>query len=95
MRILIAEDEKDLLELLRDNLSREGHDVFISENGKAAWDIFKREKIELCILDVMMQEMDGLQLVQIEEEIDTNKYKKRYFHLGSAIFTFKVNLRFG
>lgn len=72
MRVLIAEDEKDLLELLQDNLSREGHDVFIAENGKAAWDIFEREKIELCILDVMMPEMDGLQLVQkIREKSET------------------------
>lgn len=64
MRILIAEDEKDLLELLQENLSREGHDVFIAENGKVAWEIFEREKIQLCILDVMMPEMDGLQLIQ-------------------------------
>lgn len=64
MKILIAEDEKDLLELLEDNLSREGHDVFKAENGKVAWDIFEREKIELCIFDVMMPEMNGLQLVQ-------------------------------
>src|SRR6056297_1781739 len=64
MGILIAEDEKDLLELLEDNLSREGHEVFIAENGKIAWDIFEREKIELCIFDVMMPEMNGLQLVQ-------------------------------
>ncbi len=72
VRILIAEDEKDLLELLQDNLSREGHEVFIAENGKAAWDIFESEKIELCILDIMMPEMDGLQLVQkIREKSET------------------------
>ncbi len=63
MRILIAEDEKDLLELLQDNLSREGHHVFTAENGKVAWEIFEHEKIDLCILDVMMPEMDGIQLV--------------------------------
>jgi len=72
VRILIAEDEKDLLELLKDNLSREGHEVFIAKNGKIAWEIFQCEKIELCILDVMMPEMDGLKLVQkIREKSET------------------------
>ena len=72
MRILIAEDEKDLLELLQDNLSREGHEVFIAENGKIAWEIFQSEKIELCILDVMMPEMNGLKLLQkIREKSET------------------------
>ena len=72
MKILIAEDEKDLLELLEDNLSREGHDVYKAENGKVAWDIFEREKIELCIFDVMMPEINGLELVQkIREKSET------------------------
>lgn len=72
MRILIAEDEKDLLELLKDNLSREGNEVFIAENGKIAWDIFEHEKIELCIVDVMMPEINGFQLVQkIREKSET------------------------
>lgn len=64
MQILIAEDERDLRELLKDNLVREGHNIWTAENGKAAWDIFNRETIELCILDVMMPEMDGFALVQ-------------------------------
>lgn len=72
MRILIAEDEKDLLDLLQDNLSRQGHEVFIAENGKIAWDIFESEMIDLCILDVMMPEIDGLQLIQkIREKSET------------------------
>jgi len=72
VKILIAEDEKDLLELLEDNLSREGHDVYKAENGKVAWDIFEREKIELCIFDVMMPEINGLELVQkIREKSET------------------------
>jgi len=72
VRILIAEDEKELLELLKDNLLREGNDVFIAENGKVAWEIFEREKIDLCILDIMMPEMDGLKLVlKIREKKET------------------------
>jgi len=72
MRILIAEDEKDLLELLSDNLSREGHVVYTAKNGKIAWSIFESEVIELCILDVMMPIMDGFELVQkIREKRET------------------------
>lgn len=64
MQILIAEDEQDLRELLKDNLLREGHTVFTAANGEAAWDIFNQQTIELCILDVMMPKMDGFTLVQ-------------------------------
>lgn len=64
MNILIAEDELDLLDLLNDNLIREGHTVYTAENGKYAWDIFLNEEIDLCILDVMMPEINGLELVQ-------------------------------
>lgn len=64
MNILIAEDELDLLELLNDNLVREGYKVYMAKNGKYAWDLFLNEEIDLCILDVMMPEMSGLELVQ-------------------------------
>lgn len=72
MKILIAEDEQDLLDLLRDNLSREGHEIFIADNGKTAWNVFLHKEIDLCILDVMMPEMSGLELVQkIREQSET------------------------
>lgn len=64
MRILIAEDERDLRELLGDNLSREGHIVFMAENGENAWNLFHQQAIELCILDVMMPKLDGFALVE-------------------------------
>lgn len=64
MQILIAEDEQDLRELLKDNLLREGHTVFTAANGEAAWDVFHQQDIELCILDVMMPKVDGFALVQ-------------------------------
>lgn len=64
MQILIAEDEQDLRELLKYNLVREGHTVFAVANGEDAWDIFNQQRIELCILDVMMPKIDGFELVQ-------------------------------
>jgi len=64
LKILVAEDESDLLELLKDNLLREGHEVYTAENGVIAWNIFLNNKIDLCILDVMMPEIDGFKLIQ-------------------------------
>lgn len=64
MQILIAEDEHDLRELLKDNLLREGHTVFIAPNGEVAWHIVNHQDIDLCILDVMMPKIDGFTLVQ-------------------------------
>ncbi|MBE5960542.1 MAG: response regulator transcription factor [Lachnospiraceae bacterium] len=65
MMILVVEDEKDLLYLLRDNLVREGHKVVTAENGLQALRILKELKIDLGIFDVMMPEMDGFHLLQI------------------------------
>lgn len=71
MKILVVEDERDLLYLLRDNLVREGHEVTIAEDGKKAWDILKEQEMELGIFDVMMPGMDGFQLLQaIRNESD-------------------------
>lgn len=64
MKILVVEDEKDLLYLLRDNLMREGHTVTVAEDGLQAWEIVQNEEIELGIFDVMMPGMDGFQLLQ-------------------------------
>ena len=56
--ILIADDEKDFLEILSYNLKKEGFDVIAVEEGKAALDTLSKEP-DLIILDVMMPEMDG------------------------------------
>lgn len=64
MKILVVEDEKDLLYLLRDNLVREGHNVSIAEDGLQAFKILQEQKIELGIFDVMIPKMDGFQLLQ-------------------------------
>jgi DNA-binding response OmpR family regulator len=63
MRILIAEDEKDLRLLLRMNLAEEGYDVLEAPDGLAAWNLLQHEKIDLALLDVMMPGLDGLNLL--------------------------------
>ena len=60
MKILIVDDEKDILEFLSYNLEKEGYQVSTALNGVLALDIAKKIKPDLIILDVMMPEMDGI-----------------------------------
>jgi len=61
IKILLVDDEPDILEIVGYNLSSEGYKVFTAENGAEALKIAKKEKPQLIILDVMMPEMDGIE----------------------------------
>ncbi|MFH1296830.1 MAG: response regulator transcription factor [Bacteroidota bacterium] len=61
VRILLVDDEADILEFLGYNLSREGYRVEKAKNGKRAIQIASEFKPHLVILDVMMPEMDGME----------------------------------
>ena len=60
-KILIVDDEADILEIVGYNLKKEGFEVFTAANGKRAIEIAIEEKPSLIILDVMMPEMDGME----------------------------------
>lgn len=57
--ILIADDEHRMRKLIADFLLREGYAVIEADNGREALEKFRREKIDLVILDVMMPGYDG------------------------------------
>lgn len=71
MSILIAEDEKELRQLLQLNIEKEGYHVLCAKNGREALDLFAENSIELCIFDIMMPELDGFQLVSRIREKST------------------------
>jgi DNA-binding response OmpR family regulator len=58
-RILIADDDPDLLELLKLDLSYNGYDIITAANGKDALATAQVEKVDLILLDVMMPYIDG------------------------------------
>ncbi|MDA0682504.1 MAG: response regulator transcription factor [Bacteroidetes bacterium] len=64
MKVLIVDDEKDILEFLSYNLEKEGFIVHTALNGKSAIEKAKKYKPDLIILDVMMPEMDGITTCQ-------------------------------
>ncbi len=59
-KILLVDDEPDILEFLSYNLKKEGYLVIEANNGKEAISIAKKELPDLIILDAMMPEMDGM-----------------------------------
>lgn len=60
-RILVVDDERDILEFVSYNLSREGYEVYTAENGAVALEIAERVRPHLILLDSMMPVMDGQQ----------------------------------
>jgi two-component system alkaline phosphatase synthesis response regulator PhoP len=69
-KILLVDDEPDILEFLGYNIKREGYVVFTANNGKEAIAIAKSEKPHLIILDVMMPDMDGIETCREIRAID-------------------------
>ena len=61
-RILIVDDEPDILEFLRYNLEKEGFEVYEANNGVAALEEAKKVQPDLIVLDIMMPEMDGVEV---------------------------------
>ncbi|WP_428065804.1 response regulator [Candidatus Proelusimicrobium volucris] len=58
-RIVIIEDERDILELLNMILSRSGYEVYLCDNGRNALDLIRKVRPHLVLLDVMLPGYDG------------------------------------
>ena len=69
IRILLVDDEPDILEFISYNLKKEGYDVFTSNNGREAIQMALQTKPHLIILDVMMPDMDGMETCSIIREM--------------------------
>jgi two-component system alkaline phosphatase synthesis response regulator PhoP len=65
VRVLLVDDEQDILEIVGYNLSLEGYQVFTAKNGIEAVSKAKKKQPHLVILDVMMPEMDGIEACEI------------------------------
>ena len=61
IRILLVDDEEDILEIVGYNLEQEGFEVLTAKNGKQAIKIAKKAQPQLIIMDVMMPEIDGIE----------------------------------
>lgn len=64
-RILIVDDEEDILELVKFNLNKEGYKTMSATTGEQALDIAEKNQTDLIILDLMLPGIDGLEVTRI------------------------------
>ncbi|MCP4521185.1 MAG: response regulator transcription factor [Cytophagales bacterium] len=70
-KVLLVDDEADILELLEYNLLKEGYQVRTANNGKTALEVGKEFKPDLILLDIMMPGIDGVETCRLFREDNT------------------------
>jgi len=69
-RILVVDDERSMRELLAIVLRREGYEVLLAENGRAAVETLEREPVDLLISDIKMPDLSGVDVLRAAKRID-------------------------
>jgi two-component system alkaline phosphatase synthesis response regulator PhoP len=65
VKLLLVDDEPDILEFMEYNLRKEGFQVLLAHNGKEAVDMARKEKPQLILMDIMMPVMDGIEACRL------------------------------
>lgn len=88
IKILLVDDEPDIIEFLSYNLRKEGYAILTAANGKDAVAIAKKELPHLIVLDVMMPDMDGIETCrQIREQKDLKEVLIAFLTARSEDYT--------
>ena len=72
IKILLAEDDPNLGNLLKEYMTAKGYSVELAVNGKAGYDLFCKKAFDLCLLDIMMPVKDGFTLAREIRELNKN-----------------------
>lgn len=70
-KILLVDDEPDIIEFLSYNIRKDGFEVFTANNGKEAIEKAKKINPHLILLDVMMPEMDGIETCEALRQVES------------------------
>lgn len=70
--VLVVDDEKEIVELIDFYLKNNGYNTFRALNGKEALEIFEKEQVDIIVLDIMMPELDGKEVLRkVREKSNT------------------------
>src|SRR3990172_9170536 len=61
-KVLVVDDEPKIVEMVRLYLERDGHSVLVARDGPSALDVFRRDRPDLVVLDLMLPGIDGLEV---------------------------------
>ena len=73
-KILVVDDERDIVDLISYSLTKEGYQVYQAYNGKEGIEVAKQANPDLIILDVMMPEMDGIEACRLMRSMPEFKH---------------------
>ena len=80
-RVLVVDDDSDFMRrMLKDILSKEGHEIYETKDGKECVEFLEKEEVDICILDIAMPVMDGMETLEVIRE----KYPKLKIIMLSA-----------
>jgi CheY-like chemotaxis protein len=82
MEILVVDDSRDYLGLLKEGLTIAGYDVYTAEDGMEGCEILASSNIDLIISDIRMPQLDGIKLHAFARGMDRFKRKKFIFISG-------------
>ncbi|MBI5640740.1 MAG: response regulator [Nitrospirae bacterium] len=68
MKILIVDDDQNILRLYKEELEEEGYHVVIASNGREALEQFEKENPDLVTLDILLPDVDGIKLLRQMKE---------------------------
>ena len=71
MRVLIVEDDKSIANLIKINMTSEGYECICALDGKAGADYIEKEHFDLILLDIMLPEIDGYELLEYVKPMGT------------------------
>jgi DNA-binding response OmpR family regulator len=71
LKVLIVEDEQAIANLIRINLTDEGYDCVCAYDGKEGADLIEKEHYDLILLDIMLPEIDGYELLEYVKPLGT------------------------
>ena len=77
-KILLCEDDPNLGSVLKNYLELNDYDVTLERDGRLGLAAFQREQFDLCLLDVMMPNMDGFTLAEEIVLFERKDYEGRY-----------------